>query len=271
MMYLDGEPLSSDMVNAYDNRAFLYGDAVKVFFFFKDRKLVMAEEVYFYLMSSMRKMRMNIPLSFTLEFFSNQLTKAIENSGFASGRIPLLVFRRNASSFSAKTPVHYLYSVEEDEGWGQIRRESTIDIIKEISVNTNMLSNIYTHSPENCYATIYAQDNDLDELILLNPNKRIARSIYGNILFLEGEEIKLPKQSEGAYISPLMEHFVTYVHKNNLAQITPTEMIAFESQKADEVLIISEEKGLSAVGKIRNKNFSSKRFHQMVSGWWATL
>ena len=52
-----------------DNRAFLYGDAVSVYFFVRNRKLILTEECYFFLMASMRKMRMNIPLSFNLEYF----------------------------------------------------------------------------------------------------------------------------------------------------------------------------------------------------------
>jgi branched-chain amino acid aminotransferase len=37
--------------------------------------------------------------------------------------------------------------------------------MKEISVNTNVLSNIKVHSPENIYAEIYAKENDLDDVI----------------------------------------------------------------------------------------------------------
>ena len=113
-----------------------------------------------------------------------------------------------------------------------------LDLMKEISVNTNVLSNIKVHSPENIYAEIYAKENDLDDVIFLNPNKKIARTIYGNLLLLEENTIKIPKQTEGAYISPLMENFVTFVHKNNLATIEEAELSAFESQKAEEILVI---------------------------------
>jgi len=142
-----------------------------------------------------------------------------------------------------------------------------LDLIKEINVNNNLLSNIRVHCPENIYAEIYAQENDLDDVILLNPNKRIARSTKGNLLFMEGDVIKIPKQSEGAYISPLMENFVTYLHKNNLADIQEHEIIAFESQKAEEILLISDEKGLFSVKKIRNKTFGSDRFSELVGNW----
>ena len=54
---------------ALQNRSFLFGDSVKVYFFVRNSELIMVEECYFFLMASMRKMRMNIPLSYTLEFF----------------------------------------------------------------------------------------------------------------------------------------------------------------------------------------------------------
>ena len=140
-------------------------------------------------------------------------------------------------------------------------------MIKEINVNANLLSNIRVHSAENIYAEIYAKENDLDDVILLNPNKKIARSIFGNLLFLQENVIKIPKQTEGAYISPLMENFVTFIHKNKLAEIEEAEIIAFESQKAEEILRISDEKGVYAVSKIRNKSFENTRFTEMVTQW----
>lgn len=266
-MYLDGVLLSNEESKIYNNRAFLNGDAVRVYFFFKDKKILLAEEVYFFLMSSMRKMRMNIPLTFTLEFFVDLFTKAIQEQEANTGRIAVVVFRDTTENLTAKTPVHFWYQVEEDEYWYRIKKGINLDIIKEISVNTHLLSNIYTHSPENTYAEIYAYENDLDDVILLNPQKRIARSIFGNLLFLENNTLKVPKQTEGAYISPLMEHFITFVYKNRLAEIDQAEMIAFESQKAEEILMISDQKGLFSVAQIRNKTFPNLRIQEMVSQW----
>jgi branched-chain amino acid aminotransferase len=48
-------------------------------------------------------------------------------------------------------------------------------------------------------------------------------------------------------------------------------MAAFESQKAEEVLMISDEKGIFAVEKIRNKTFAKDRFAGFVSLWQAGL
>lgn len=249
------------------NRAFLYGDAVRVSFFVRSSQLIMAEESYFFLMASMRKMRMNIPLTYTMEFFQQLFTERVLNKGVSDGIIVLLMYRNKTENSLEKAEVAFYFEVNAIDDVLSIQRGIEMDLIKEINVNTNLLSNIRVHCPENIYAEIYAKENDLDDVILLNPNKRIARSVFGNLLFLEGNSIKIPKQSEGAYISPLMENFVTFVHKHQLAEIAESEMIAFESQKAEEILMISDEKGIFSVTKIRNKTFDNKRFTEIVSNW----
>ena len=249
------------------NRAFLHGDAVKVSFFVRHGALVMTEECYFFLMASMRKMRMHIPLSYTLDFFENLFQEKIISQVVEHGIIQFLTFRNTTEQLLSKSDTSYYFEFKPTEDILSIRGSIELDLMKEINVNNNLLSNIHVHCPENIYAEIYAHENDLDDVILLNPNKRIARSIYGNLLFLENNTIKLPKQSEGAYISPLMENFITFVHKKNLAEVDPSELIAFESQKAEEILMISDEKGIYSVKKIRNKEFDNTTFSHLIKLW----
>ncbi|WP_294286040.1 aminotransferase class IV [uncultured Chryseobacterium sp.] len=265
---MENQYFTSDEI-ALGNRAFLSGDTVKVSFFIRNGNLIMDEECYFFLMASMRKMRLNIPLSYTLEFFQSLFRKeVIDGKGIGNGIINFQVFRNSDGITLSKSSVSYLYDITEKEDVLAVHeRALELDLIKEINVNNNLLSNIRVHSPENIYGSIYAQENDLDDVILLNPNKRIARTTTGNLLFLEGDVIKVPKQTEGAYISPLMENFVTFLHKNNLADIQEHEIIAFESQKAEEILLISDEKGIFSVGKIRNKTFGNTHFKELTESW----
>ena len=249
------------------NRAFLFGDAVKVSFFIRNGQLILAEECYFFLMSSMRKLRLQIPLSYTLEYFVNYFQEQVLSKGISNATIQLMVYRNSEETTLEKAGVSFYYDIDVAKDVLQIRGQHRMDMIKEIHVNTHFLSTIKVHSVENIYAEIYARENDLDDVILLNSNKKIARSIYGNLLFLEGKTIKIPKQSEGAYISPLMENFVTFLHKNNLAEIVESEMIAFESQKAEEIIMISDEKGIFSVTKIRNKAFETTRFTDLIEKW----
>ena len=250
------------------NRAFLIGDAVGVYFFVRNKKLIMTEECYFFLMASMRKMRMNIPISFTLEYFTNILERKIIEENLENAFIHFMIYRNEDDLPLTKSPVNFFINGRLTDDILNINSHTIeMDLLKEISINTGLLNNILTHSPENIYAEIYASENDLDEVILLNPQKRIARAISGNLLFLEGDTIRIPKQSEGAYISPLMENLITFIHKNKLAEIEQAEMSPFESQKADEILLVSDQKGLFSVSKIRNKIFRNQKFRKIINLW----
>ena len=250
------------------NRAFLIGDAVGVYFFIRNKKLIMTEECYFFLMASMRKMRMNIPSSFTLEYFTDILEQKIIEENLQNAFIHFMIYRNEDDLPLTKSPVNFFINGRLTDDILNINSHTIeMDLLKEISINTGLLNNILTHSPENIYAEIYAGENDLDEVILLNPQKRIARAISGNLLFLEGDTIRIPKQSEGAYISPLMENLITFIHKNKLAEIEQAEMSPFESQKADEILLVSDQKGLFSVSKIRNKIFGSQKFREIINLW----
>lgn len=253
------------------NRAFLFGDAVWVSFYVRNGTLFLPEECYFFLMSSMRKMRMNIPADYTLEYFQNIFKYDYINDDSKEGIIRMMVYRNSDNENLAKSSVSHYFEFIEKNDILSIEKNIEIDLIKEITVNNNLFSNIYTHSPENIYGEIYAMENDLDDVILLNPQKRIARSINGNLLFLTENSVKIPKQTEGAYISPLMEAFVTYLHKSNSLKIEEVEMMAFESQKSEEILIISESKGIFSVSKIRNRTFENKRFTELLNNWKLSL
>ena len=215
----------------------------------------------------MRKMRMNIPLDYTLDFFQQLFQENVIDKGVSDGIIQFLVYRNSDEKFLSKSDVSFYFEVNELDDVLSFQRDFELDMIKEINVNNNLLSNIHVHCAENIYAEIYAKENDLDDVILLNPNKRIARSIFGNLLFLEGNVIKIPKQTEGSFISPLMDNFITFVHRQNFAEIEQVEMAAFESQKAEEILMISDEKGIFPVQKIRNREFGISKFTEMLHQW----
>ncbi len=248
------------------NRAFLNGDAVTVFFYVKNGKLKLAEESYFFLMASMRKMRMKIPLTYTLHYFESLFQEEVMDKGFNNGVIQFMAYR-TGETLNPKAEVDYYFFTKENDVFSLQNTALELDLIKEINVNNNLLSSIKVHCPENVYAEVYAKENDLDDVILLNPQKRIARSVFGNLMFLKDKTIKVPKTSEGAYISPLMENIITYIHQNNLAVIEPAELVAFESQKADEIMMVSDEKGIFPVAKIRNKRFENTQFQDIITQW----
>ena len=116
MINYNGAILSKEeMKLTYDNRAFKYGDSIFETIKIKNGRVVFWEEHYFRLMASMRMLRMEIPLSFTLEFLQEEIlktTKEFENQGLL--RVRLSVFRKDGGFYTPETnEVDFLIEVQE--------------------------------------------------------------------------------------------------------------------------------------------------------------
>ena len=111
------------------NRAFLFGDAVKVSFFVRSTKLIMAEECYFFLMASMRKMRMNIPLDYTLDFFQQLFQENVIDKGVSDGIIQFLVYRNSHEKLLSKSDVSFYFEVNVLDDVLSFQRDFEMDMI----------------------------------------------------------------------------------------------------------------------------------------------
>ena len=73
MINSNGSLLNVDSTLLSNNRGFLYGDAVFETLKICNGKILFWEDHYFRLMASMRILRMEIPMNFTLEYLENQV------------------------------------------------------------------------------------------------------------------------------------------------------------------------------------------------------
>ena len=87
MINFNGNIVEQDNILT-QNRAFLYGDAVFETLKLVNGKVLFMEDHYFRLMASMRIIRMQIPMNFTLEYLEEQIIQLAEhNSCSASCRV----------------------------------------------------------------------------------------------------------------------------------------------------------------------------------------
>nr|MBP8158212.1 aminotransferase class IV [Flavobacterium sp.] len=78
------------------NRAFLYGDAVFETVKIVNSKILFLEDHYFRLMSSMRVIRMEIPMNFTMEYFEEQILALVKSKKMeTSARARITVYRND--------------------------------------------------------------------------------------------------------------------------------------------------------------------------------
>jgi len=103
MVNFNGAIVSEDANVLVQNRGFLYGDAVFETVKIVNEKILFLEDHYFRLMSSMRVIRMEIPMNFTLEYLEEQILLLLKNNKIASSaRARITVYRNDGCYYLPK-------------------------------------------------------------------------------------------------------------------------------------------------------------------------
>lgn len=242
-----------------DNRGFLYGDFITETLKISDGKILLWEEHYFNLMASMRIFRMKIPLDFTPEFLENEILSVAQTNGAANAKIQLIIFRNPDSEPNlAHSSVSYLIQIDEifeETVYTWQNEPSEIEIFKDYSVNPTFFTQVNSHKPEEIVALAYLQENEYTDLVLLNPEKRIARTVLGNPFLVQGNRIKTPKISEGGIRSVLRNHLCKIIAKSDEFEFEEAEIFPFELQKTDELFICMESEGILSIHQNRKKEY----------------
>ncbi|MDO9260981.1 MAG: aminotransferase class IV, partial [Flavobacteriaceae bacterium] len=180
------------------NRAFKYGDAIFDTLKYTNHQLEFLEDHYFRLMASMRLLRMEIPMDFTLEFYEQAILKSIDFSLNANQyRIRVTVFRANGGLYLPNSnKINYLIETAPLNLTPYSTYE--VDVYKDFYLSSSFLSTIKTSNRIlNVLASIYADENRLQNCLLVNDKKQIVEFINGNIFVVNNHQVITPPLSEG--------------------------------------------------------------------------
>ena len=259
MINFNGELLFKENIKlTTDNRGFKYGDGIFETIKVVHKKVIFWEDHYFRLMASMRMLRMKIPMEFTLEFLEKEILKtvAVLEEG-ASFRVRLNVFRKDGGLYTPKTnAINYL--IEASESNYKTKETYEIDIFKDFYNYSGLLSTIKTNNRMlNTLASIYANENDLDNCILVNERKGVVEVSNANIFIVKNNIVKTPALTEGCIKGVVRSKVIDILIKNKDFTIEETVISPFEIQKADEVFITNAIMGIQAVTKYKKKSFNT--------------
>jgi branched-chain amino acid aminotransferase len=239
-----------------ENRGFKYGDAIFETVKVMNGKVVFWEDHYFRLLASMRMLRMKIPMNFTLEFLQEEILKTVAAIDPAiSYRVRLNVYRNDGGLYTPATNT-ISYFVEVTPNTYQTKENYSLDLFKDFYNYSGLLSTIKTNNRMvNTLASIFADENDLDNCVLLNERKGVVEVANGNIFIVKGNTIKTPALTEGCIKGIVRGKVIEMIHKNEEFTLEETVISPFEIQKADEVFISNAIMGIQPVTKYRKKNF----------------
>ena len=186
MINSNGKLLSSTNDISNSNRGFLYGDAVFETLKIVNNKILFLEDHYFRLMASMRIVRMEIPMNFTMEFLEAQILNLIAEIGnIAAARVRLTVYRNDGGLYLPENnSVSFLIQAFPLQNELYTFKNGTyeVDLFKDFVITKQLLSTIKTTNKMiNVVGSIYANENDLHNCLLLNNDKNVVEALNGNL------------------------------------------------------------------------------------------
>ncbi|WP_369048932.1 aminotransferase class IV [Tenacibaculum sp. UWU-22] len=257
MVNYNGDLLFEENIKlSLENRAFKYGDALFETIKVQNNKVVFLEDHYFRLMASMRMLRMKVPMFFTLEFIEQEILKTVaQQAEYSSYRVRLTVYRKDGGLYTPKTN-EVAYLIEVKHNTYQTKLDYTIDLYKDFYNYSGLLSTVKTTNRMlNTLASIYAEENDFNNCVLLNERKAVVEVTNGNIFIVKGSVIKTPALTEGCIKGVVRKKIIELVEKDSNLTLEETSISPFEIQKADEVFITNSIIGVQPITQYRKKQF----------------
>ena len=263
MVNFNGTIVSEDANVLVQNRGFLYGDAVFETVKIVNGKILFLEDHYFRLMSSMRVVRMEIPMNFTMEYLEEQILSLVKNNQIAaSSRARITVYRNNGGYYLPQNnTVSFLIKATplENKGYEFNNQAYEVDLYKDFYVTKQLLSSIKTTNRLiNVTGSIYAHENGLDNCILLNDNKNVVEALQGNIFMLNDNKLITPPVSEGCLNGVMRKQILQLAKKIESIKVVEEVISPFDLQKADELFITNVIKGIQPITKYRKKEFKTE-------------
>ena len=270
MINFNGNITNETDIISFNNRGFNYGDALFETIKYSHGKLLFFEDHYFRLMASMRIMRMEIPMNFTMEFLEEQILNTLEanNLSGASARVKFMVNRVVGGLYLPKhNGVDYLISTAElDVDFYLISSNKyEVDLFKDYYLSPSLLSTLKTNNKAlHVVGSIYAKENMLDNCLLLNTNKHVVEALNGNLFLVKDKTIKTPPLTDGCLKGVMRKQIMEIIGLMPEYTLEEVSISPFELQKADELFITNVITGIKPITKYRKKEFKNTIAEDLV-------
>jgi branched-chain amino acid aminotransferase len=269
MINFNGVIQDSGLQLTISNRSFLYGDGVFETLKVINNKILFFEDHYFRLMASMRIVRMEIPMSFTMEYLEEQILKLVEVLTIQdSARVRFTVFR-NEGGFYLPTDnsISFVIQATKLESKKYIIHKSKfeVDLYKDFIVPKQLLSTLKTANKiTHVMASIFAKENQLDSTLLINENKNVIEAANGNLFMLIGNTLITPPITEGCLNGIMRKQIIALAKQIDSIEVKEAAISPFDLQRADELFITNVIMGIQPITKYRKKEYEVRLANQLL-------
>lgn len=253
-----------------DFRPIQYGDALFETVKYNGQSLLLWEDHYFRLMASMRILRMEIPMDWSPEYLEEQIVETLKATHAERGaaRVRLTVYRNGEGKYTPALNAEMGFLIQV-EAWPHNDYELNaqginIDVFKDHEVPQAMLSNIKTtNSLIYTLAGIFARENELDDALLINADKKVVEAVSSNVFMLKDGVLYTPPLESGALKGVMRKHILREATNWGL-KVEEASFSPFDLQRAQELWLTNSMNGIQWVGSYRKKTYTNELASQMI-------
>ena len=263
MVNINGEIYPNDdaFISIF-NTSLISGDLIFENLIVSSNKVLFYEEHYFNLLSSMRILKIKIPMSFTPEFLEEQLLSLYIKSGFVNEKIlmRILICNNVETNINPTSVNYYIYDAHKIDYSINNFEKYTLDVFKDYFKNTGLLSNLTTNNQLiQRIGLRYCEENDFNDCVILNNSKIISETLNGNIFMIMNDKVLTPSLKDGSNNNVIRSKIIELVNNDIEGyEIIEQPLSVFDIQKSDELFISNINFGIQPVSKFRKKVFTDK-------------
>ena len=257
--------LNDSESEVFNRRSHLYGDGLFETLRVHKGKICFWESHYFRLMSSMRILRLEIPLNWSPDDLEKEIL-SFKPEPQIDYRVRFSVWREGGLGYAPTTNSidwSINFSVLDDRGYSSPVKKQELALFQEHKKSKGLLSNLkLSESILYILAAKFASEQHTDDAIILSQDNHVLETSRGNIFLLKGNELMTPSLEDGALRGVMREQILKYAKDANL---TPKEekVNPFDLLKADEIWITNAITGIVSVSHYRKSTYGCLKGDEM--------
>ncbi len=252
-----------------DNRSFRYGDGCFETMKMIDGKIILESYHLERLFTSLQALQFDKPNYFITDDFKEQIVElATKNKHKKMARIRITISRGDGVAYATEDH-HPNYLVQTWDLNSSNNKFSKEGLTADIYADARKVSDKYSHiKSNNClnYAlgSLWANEKNLNDVLLLNPYDRIAEGTVGNVFIVQKGVLKTPALSEGC-INGVMRRFILKSAREDGMNVEETQISIEDISKASEVFLTNAVYGIrwvKSIGKTQYKTQVASMLHE---------
>lgn len=214
------------------DRAFNYGDGVFESITIKERKVLFLEDHFERLTKACSFMKFSLSNLPSLNSFREHISTLLNSYELNNARLKINVWRKEGGLFSpTDNNINYMMRIGLEKP--NIQFKENVGISPYIINNQFNISNLKTcNSIIYILSSIYAKEQNLSDVLLLNANNEVVELTSSNVFFKKGEKFYTPHISCGCLEGIMRKNVIRIMQERAIevleTRINVNEMDAFE-------------------------------------------